>query len=408
MERPRVLIIVENMSVPRDRRVWQQSLALTRAGCEVAVVCPRGDKVDREPFELREGVEIHRYRPAFAGGGAAGYLREYGRALFETARLARRLSRDRAFDVVQACNPPDVMLLAALPLRWRGARFVFDHHDLVPELYRERFGRRLPLLYAAAVACERLAFRLADVVIATNESFKRVATSRGRKHPNDVFVVRNGPDAARFAPGGGDPSLRRRAHLLAYVGTMGPQDGVDHALRALAVVARRRDDWHAVFAGDGDALPGLRALAAELELGDRVEFHGHLGQDDVIRLLQTADVCLAPEPKNPLNDASTLIKVAEYMAVGRPVVCFDLHESRVTAADAAEYARPNDDESFADAVERLLDDPGRRAAMGAAGRERVERALAWEHSESALLEAYRRCLESGGRHALVTLGEVMP
>jgi glycosyltransferase involved in cell wall biosynthesis len=390
--KPRVLILVENLSVPRDRRVWQESLALTRAGYEVVVVCPQGTDADREPYELREGVEIHRYRAAPADGSMAGYAREYGWAVWRTARLALRLARRRRFDVVQACNPPDLLLLAVLPLRLRGTRFVFDHHDLVPELYRARFGERHRLLYRAAVGLERLAFALADVVIATNESFRRVAITRGHKRPEDVFVVRNGPDPERFRPRETDGAWRRRRHLLGYVGTMGPQDGVDHALRALAALAARRRDWHAVFAGDGDALPGLVRLAEELGIADMVEFPGFLDQDEVIGLLAAANVCLAPEPRNPLNDASTLIKVAEYMAVARPVVCFDLVESRVTAADAAVYARANDEQSFAACVDELLDDPDRAAAMGASGRARVEERLAWAHSERELLAAYEHCL----------------
>lgn len=382
--------------MPRDRRVWQESLALTRAGYEVVVICPRGREEDREPFERREGVEIHRYRPAWAGGGAAGYVREYGRALWETARLTRRLAQQRPFDIVHACNPPDMLLLAALPLRRRGARFIFDQHDLVPELYRARFGHRYPLMYAATLAFERLAFLLADVVIATNESFRQVAITRGRKQSDAVFVVRNGPDASRFKPGQPDASLRRRRYLIGYVGTMAPQDGVDYALRSLAILATRRRDWHAIFAGDGDALPELQRLASELGIAESVEFPGFLSQEHIVRVLSSVDVCLAPEPKNPLNDASTLIKIAEYMAVARPVVCFDLTESRVTAGQAAEYARPNDEASFAACTEKLLDDPPRRAAMGAAARKRVEDSLSWAHSQPELLAAYEHCLRLGG------------
>jgi glycosyltransferase involved in cell wall biosynthesis len=230
-------------------------------------------------------------------------------------------------------------------------------------------------------------------VIATNESYRAVALRRGRKRPEDVFVVRNGPDLARLRPGEPDPSLRAgRAHLLAYVGVIAPQDGVDHALRALALLRERRRDWRAVFAGEGDALPELRRLASELGLSDDVEFVGWLDDEGVRRLLSTADVCVSPEPASPLNDASTMIKVAEYMAMGRPVVCYDLAESRATAGDAAVYARANDEGALADAIAGLLDDPNRREAMGRAGRLRVERVLAWEHSEGALLDAYERVI----------------
>ena len=309
----------------------------------------------------------------------------------------RRLARGRPFDVVQACNPPDFLLLPAWPLKRRGARLVFDHHDLVPELYLSRFGGRRDVLYLITRALERLTFRLADVVIATNESYRRIALTRGRKRPEDVFVVRNGPDLARLRPTDPDPSLKRgRPHLLAYVGVIAPQDGVDHALRALAALHERRDDWRAVFVGDGDALEDMRRLADELGLCEAVEFAGWQGDEGVRRVLSSADVCLSPEPRSPLNDASTMIKVAEYMAMGTPVVCYDLVESRATAGDAALYAEPDDVHAFAAAIAELLDDPDRRAAMGAAGRARVEQTLAWEHSERVLLEAYERAL-SGSR-----------
>jgi glycosyltransferase involved in cell wall biosynthesis len=345
-----------------------------------------------EPFELREGVAIHRYRAAMSAGGPLGYLNEYARAAFATAWHALRLSRRRPFDVVHACNPPDLLLPAVLPLRLRGTRFIFDHHDLVPELFRARFGTRYRPLYAVAIALERLTFRLADVVIATNESFRRVAIERGHKRPEDVFVVRNGPDAERFRPAPADPGSRAGQHVIGYVGTMGPQDGVDHALRALARLAERRGDWHAVLAGDGDALPQLKTLAAELALEERVEFPGYLPMEQVIALLQSADVCLAPEPKNALNDHSTLIKVAEYMSVGRPIVSFDLMESRVTAGEAAVYATANDEAAFAAAIDELLDDPARRRAMGETGRARVVGSLSWSHSVEQLLAAYEHCL----------------
>lgn len=403
MSRGRTLILVENLSVPFDRRVWQESLALRRAGFEVAVVCPRGRDRDRESHEVAEGISIHRYRLAAADGGPLGYVREYAAAFWHTFRLARRLAREGRIDVVHACNPPDFLLVATLFLKRRGARFIFDHHDLVPELYLSRFRARRDLLYRLTCLLERITFALADVVIATNESYRRVALSRGRKRPEDVFVVRSAPDLARFHGGEPDERLKRgKDHLLVYLGVMGPQDGVDHGLRALASLRKNRQDWHAIFVGDGDARPEMTALSHELGLSDAVEFTGRIPDEELLRILRTADVCLAPDPKNPLNDLSTMNKIVEYMAMSRPIVSYDLAEARVSAADAAIYAEPNDESSFADAIAELLDDPERRDRMGTAGRARVEGDLSWEQSERALMAAYERALDSSGDGAAVT------
>lgn len=396
--RRRALILVENLSVPLDRRVWQESLALRRAGYDVVVVCPQGRDRDTELFDIIEGVEIRRFPLVPADGGVVGYLREYTQAFVRTARLVRRLAKERRFDTVQACNPPDLLLLAALPLKRRGTRFVFDHHDLVPELYLSRFGRGRDIGYRTLMLLERLSFRLADVVISTNESYRRIALNRGKKRPEAVFVVRNGPDLDVFRPQEADESLRRgRSYLIVYVGMMGPQDGLDNALRALAALHGKRQDWHAIFVGDGDVLPRLHDLSRDLGLSDVVEFTGLLEQREVVRVLSSADVCLAPEPSGPLNDVSTMIKLGEYMAMGKPVACFDLPETRFTAGSAALYARPNDDAQLGGVIDELLSDAELRGRLGAAGRERAVKALAWKHAEVQLLAAYEQALTGGKR-----------
>ena len=390
----RVLILLQNEPLPSDRHVWNQSTALTRAGYDVTVICPTGEQRDLDSSEEIDGVTIHRYEPRRADDRPIDYALEYLDALRSIRRLAVHLSRERAFDIVHACSPPDFLLLAALGLRRRGARFIFDHHDLTPELYLSRFGGGL--LHRLTLIAEQVAFRAADIVLSVNDSYRRVAIERGHRDPDDVQVVRTGPDLTRLAPTDPDPSLRRgKRFLLSYVGVMGPQDGVDQGLWALAALKTIRQDWHAVFMGDGDVIDEMRALTLELGLDDSVEFTGWVEQDTICRVLSTSDVCLAPDPKNPLNDVSSMVKISEYMAMSRPIVSYDLAESRVGAGAAAVFAAPGDHSGFARLISELLDDPQRRSAMGSAGRARAEEFFAWEHQERSLLAAYSRALAMG-------------
>jgi glycosyltransferase involved in cell wall biosynthesis len=383
----KALVVVENLSVPFDRRVWQECQALRDAGYEVSVICPQGRKQDREPHARIDGIEIHRYPLKAATGGCFGYLREYGAAIWRSRRLARRLGR---FDVVHICNPPDLLYLVARPLKRKGARVIFDQHDLVPELYLSRFDRGKDLLYRAVLWLEKRTYRMADVVIATNESYRQVAIERGGKDPDQVFVVRSAPDLSRFSGGVADPTLKRgKEHLLCYLGVMGPQDGVDYALESLAALRDMRpDDWHAVFVGGGDCFDEMRALASELGLDDHVTFTGRIPDEELLACLTTADVALSPDPYNPLNDVSTMNKVLEYMACAIPIVSFELQEARVSAGDAARYVECNDTDAFAAAASALLDDPAERAWRGRLGRERLEGALSWDHSKVQLLASY--------------------
>ncbi|GAB3008723.1 glycosyltransferase WbuB [Amycolatopsis acidiphila] len=382
----KALILVENLSVPFDRRVWQECTTLRDAGWEVHVICPQGTKRDTEPEAVIGEVRIHRYPLKAATGGPAGYLQEYGSALWHTFRLARRVG---PVDVVHACNPPDLLFLVARMLKRRGAKFVFDQHDLVPELYLSRFDRGEDLLYRGVCALERETYRAADVVIATNESYRDVAISRGGKRPEDVYVVRSAPAVERFRQVPPEPELKRgKPHLLCYLGVMGPQDGVDYALRSLALLRERRTDWHAVFVGAGDTFDAMVELSGKIGLTEHVEFTGRIPDDDLVRYLSTADVCLSPDPLNPLNDVSTMNKIMEYMAMAKPIVSFDLKEARVSAGEAALYAPANDEQVFSELIGQLLDDPEERSRMGKLGQARVEGPLAWRESTKALLAAY--------------------
>jgi glycosyltransferase involved in cell wall biosynthesis len=384
----KALILVENLSVPFDRRVWQECTALRDAGWEVQVICPQGTDQDTESETEVAGIKIQRYPLKAAAGGPRGYLQEYASALWHTFRLARRVG---PIDVVHACNPPDLLFLVAKMLKRRGARFVFDQHDLVPELYLSRFGRGEDFLYRGVCRVERLTYQAADVVISTNESYRKIALKRGGKKPEEVFVVRSAPVVERFHEVPVEESLKRgKPYLLCYLGVMGPQDGVDYALRSLASLRDDlgRTDWHAVFVGSGDTFDAMVALSHELGLSDLVEFTGRLPDQDLLRYLSTADVCLSPDPRNPLNDVSTMNKIMEYMAMARPIVSFDLREARVSAGEAAVYAPANDEGEFAKLISRLLDDPDERRRMGELGRARVSGPLSWDHSRTALLAAY--------------------
>lgn len=389
-----VLILVENLSVPFDRRVWQESRALADAGHQVTVICPQGTRQDRESEAIIDRVRIMRYPLRPACGGPAGYIREYSVALWHTLRLALKVHRTDRIDVVHFCNPPDLLFIVALVLRvLGGTRSVFDQHDLVPELFLSRFPSGGRTLFRLTRIVEKITYRCSDAVISTNESYRRVAIERGGMAPERVAVVRSAPELSTFQRCAPDPGLRHgKRYLAAYLGVMGPQDGVDYALRAIAHLRDRlgRRDTHFVFMGAGDSFDDLVELSTELGIADIVEFTGRVPDDFVRRCLSTADVCLSPDPKNPLNDVSTMNKVVEYMAMAKPVVSFDLSEARISAGSAAVYVPDNDEAAFAGAIDQLLDDPIRRREMGRYGHDRVARELSWEVSEKSLLDFYAR------------------
>jgi glycosyltransferase involved in cell wall biosynthesis len=390
----RILIIVQNLPVPFDRRVWLECQALVSAGHRVTVVCPKGD--DDPAYEVVDKVELYKYRGYFSRGSKIGFVWEYASSFLTTAWLTLKARRSGRFAVVQACNPPDIFWPIGLALRALDrTRFVFDHHDLSPELYKSRFpdGPKLP--YKLLRALERTTHRTADHVISTNDSYRDVAVRRSGKSASDVTVVRTGPDPERLQRGPASPELRRgRRFLAAYIGVMGPQDGVDIVVRAADVVVNQkgRDDIAFTLIGSGDCFDDLVALRDELGLAGYVEFTGRAPDELVARILSTADIGLSPDPMNPLNDVSTMNKTMEYMAFELPVVAFDLRETRVSAGDAGVYVTPNEVHDYAEAIVALMDDEPRRARLGKLGRVRVEQELAWGHQERAYLGVYRRLI----------------
>ncbi len=385
----RVLILVENLPSPFDRRVWQEATALRDAGWTVSIVCPTGKGYEKR-YEEIDGIAIHRYRLPVEASGALGYALEYAVALACTFALSWRVLFTRGFDVIHACNPPDLFFLIGGFFKLLGKKFLFDHHDLNPELYEAKFGRR-DFFYRLMVAFERLTFRTADVSIATNESYKRIAVERGGMDPQRVFVVRSGPSLERMKILPPEPALKRgRKHLVGYVGVMGRQEGIDYLLQAARhiVVERGRTDVHFGLVGGGTSLDEMKALARELGVADHVTFTGRVPDAQLLAMLNTADVCVNPDVANEMNDKSTMNKIMEYMALGKPIVQFDLTEGRFSARDASLYATKNDARDMAERILELLDDPGRRARMGAYGRARVENELEWRYEVPKLLAAY--------------------
>lgn len=390
-----VCIVVENLPVPLDRRVWREACALRDAGYRVSVVCPKGTGTSGASYENLEGIDIYRHR-RWEASRVAGYLVEYSLALAAELYLTIKVFYRTRFRILQACNPPDTVFLIGLLFKPFGVRFIFDHHDLAPELFESKFGNGSWPFYQLSRFIEACSFRTARVCIATNESFKEIAMMRGGKRSEDVFVVRNAPDLRRIARGSAPPDLKFEQRLLVlYVGFMGSQDGLPLLLESIEhmVLRQKRQDTHFLLVGGGTELPMLRATVSKLGLESFVTFTGQVSHEKVVSYLSIADIGVAPDPKTPMNDKSTMIKILEYMGYGLPVVLFDLKEGRRIAGSAALYASPNDPIDFANHVARLLDCESLRRELGAFGRTRVEQGLNWEVEKATLIKAYEKALQ---------------
>ncbi len=391
-----VCIIVENLPVPFDRRVWQEARALREAGFHVSVICPKGRGYERSR-ENRDGVEIYRHG-IWEAAAPLGYLIEYSWALAAEFYLALKVFARTRFRVLHACNPPDTIFLIGRFFKILGVRFLFDHHDLNPELYEAKFGRG-GLLYRIVCLAERLTFRAADVSIATNDSYREVAVGRGGMNPERVFIVRSAPDLRYLHPLPERPELRQgKRYLVVYVGVMGPQEGLDLLLESVAYIVerRKREDTQFVLIGSGSELPALKTLTTHNGLDAFVKYTDRIPDDQLAAYLSTADVCVAPDPLNPMNDKSTMNKILEYMAFARPVVLYDLAEGQRTAGESALYARPGDPVDFAEQILKLLDSESLRRQLGDSGRRRIKGSLNWEVEKKSLLRAYSMALGSGG------------
>jgi glycosyltransferase involved in cell wall biosynthesis len=391
----RILMLLENLPFPQDLRVRREAYALTSASYRVTVICP--SKKGQPSREIVNGVAVYRYPAPLSAHGFVSYLWEYAYSMAASFCLSLAVAFREGFDVVHAHNPPDTFVFIAMFYKLFGKRFVYDHHDLSPEMYVARFHRGgRPMVHHALVLFEKLSCLFADHVIVTNESYKKVAMERGRVPEEQITIVRNGIELSRaMIPVEPDQELRQMGKtIIGYVGVMGVQDGVDYLLRALNHLLRglHRNDFYCVIIGFGDALEDLKRIAQELALQDHVRFTGPIFGEGLRRLLAAADICVDSSPANPYTDRSTMFKIMEYMALGKPIVAFDLPEHRFTARGAAVYATPNDERAFARALAQLMDDPDRRMVLGTAGSGRIKTQLAWEYSIPNLLSVYRTVL----------------
>ncbi|HEY9849889.1 MAG TPA: glycosyltransferase family 4 protein [Leptolyngbyaceae cyanobacterium] len=390
----KVLIIVENLPVPFDRRVWLEATTLQKAGYQVSVISPKS-KVFNQEYEVIDEVHIYRYSLPPEESSVTGYFREYSWAIGSSFRLAQRVWQERGFDIIHICNPPDLLFLIAgwFKLR-RGVKVIFDHHDLNPEMYEAKYNRH-DIFYYGLYWAERLTFAIADFIIATNESHKGVALSRGKKREGKIYVVRSGPDLSRFRPISPNAIYRKgRSYLVGYVGVIGEPEGIDYLLRSVQYIVREkhRQDIHFMIIGDGPALEKMKNLTEKLQLTEFVEFTGFKMGEELLERLSSTDLCVEPSPRTRYNDCCTMNKILEYMAMGKPVVQFDLVEGRRSAAGASLYATPNDEVEFAEKIIQLLDNLEMREKMGLEGKRRMEELLEWRHQAPKLLDLYSRVL----------------
>jgi glycosyltransferase involved in cell wall biosynthesis len=390
----RVLMIIENCPFRQDPRVRREARTLVKAGYRVSVISPSWTR--QAWRQLVDGVKVYQFPVARVGDAPIGYVMEYTFAMLAIALLTAVICLGDGFDIIQIANPPDCIILIVALYKLFGKLVIYDQHDLCPELYETRFGETSHTISSVLYFLERLSYKLADHVIVTNESYKHVALQRGGLSPPKVTVVRNGPDLKSLEVAGIDPALRNKApNIILYAGITGSQDGVDFLCRALYSLRYElnRNDFYCVVLGDGVALPAFKSLAHELGLDEFIWFAGWINDNNLYaRYLATADICVAPEPSNPYNDRSTFVKVMEYMSASKPVVAFDLPETRCSAGQGAVYATPNNETDFAVQIARLMDDPQLRRVAGKIGQQRIRTKLAWEYSAPHLLEVYKKLL----------------
>ncbi|MFZ7131893.1 MAG: glycosyltransferase family 4 protein [Eubacteriales bacterium] len=390
-----VLIIVENLPLPFDRRVWQEANTLKRAGFGVFIICPKGKDQYNKEYEEINGIKIYRHRLPFEANNAVGYLIEYLTALYWEKKLAKKIFKEYGFNYIQACNPPDLIYLIAKPYKKKyGVKFIFDHHDINPELYLAKFNRK-DIFYWLLMMFEKNTFKLADHCIATNKSYKEIALNRGKKDEDEVTVVRSGPSLERLYYMPPNDELKKgREYLICYVGVIGQQEGIEYLLDAARILKEKgRRDVFFLIMGQGPQWRNMVELSIKMGIDEMVDFPGRVSDDFLRTALSTADICINPDKYNEMNDKSTMNKIMEYMAMGKPIIQFDLTEGRYSAKNASLYALKNNPDDMARKIIELLNDPDKRKRMGDFGKKRVIDKLEWTHEESKYLSVYERMKE---------------
>ena len=386
----KVLIIVQNLPVPFDRRVWLEATTLRDHGYKVSVISPKSKEFTKS-YERIDDIAVYRYKMPIDADGVLSYFIEFAYAWIMTALLSLKVLIREGFDVIHACNPPETYWVLGALYKLFGKSFIFDHHDLSPEMFLAKYEKRGGLLHRMLLWLERRSMRTADLVISTNQSYREIALTRGGKSPADVYILRSGPKLDRLRPMAPDPRLKEgKKYMVSYLGEMCPQDRVDYLIRIADYLVNEigRKDVLFVLMGGGPAMPKVKELSEEMGLQEYVRFTGRVFDDQISRYLSTTDVCVGPDPWTEYADLSTMNKILEYMAFGKPIVSFDLREARYSAQQAALYIQPNDIAAFARAIDTLLEDDELRRSMGAYGRKRLVESLSWEHTRKGLLAAY--------------------
>ena len=386
-----ILIVVENLPVPFDRRVWQEANTLKEHGADVSIICPKMKGYVKK-YEQLNGIDIYRHPLPFEAKGALGYLLEYSTALFWEFVLSWKIYFKKRFHVIHGCNPPDLIFLVAIFFKLFGVKYVFDHHDINPELYIAKYNKK-GFFYRVMVLAERLTFMAANYSIATNESYKEIAIGRGKMKPEKVCVIRSGPKLDRLRLTSGNEKYKRgRKYMVGYVGVIGEQEGLDLLLESVKHIVSERSDVQFGIVGGGTELETLKALTTDMGLKDYVDYYGRVDDETMVDVLNTADVCVNPDRPTEMNNLSTMNKIMEYMALKKPIVQYDLKEGKYSARDASLYASNTSTRDFADKVSWLLDNPEERIHRGEYGYKRILTELSWEYESKKLVAFYKSVL----------------